>query len=195
MVNSLRRFRFGQGESGHSLLEVIVAAGLMAGALAALGQMFAISVANNNSARSGSYATVLAEQKMEQLRGLAWGFDTLGLPATDTSTDTAAPVETPAGGTGLSPSPGGTLTRNTAGYVDYVDQFGNILGGGETIPAKAVYIRRWSVEPLPTNSNNALLLQVMVTKRSNRGSADAVGATLRLPDEARLASVRTRKAP
>jgi type II secretory pathway pseudopilin PulG len=193
----VERIRLSNGEGGFSLLETVVAAGLLAGALAVLGQLFAISVANNNSARSGSYATVLAEQKMEQLRGLAWGFDTLGLPTTDSTSDTAAAVETPTGGTGLSASPGGTLTGNRPGYVDYVDQFGNILGGGETMPAGAVYIRRWSVDPLPTNPNT-LLLQVLVTKHSNRGSADAAGAPMRvprLPDEARLVSVKTRRAP
>jgi hypothetical protein len=191
---SLKPIRLRRGEGGFSLLEAVVAAGIMAGALAALGQLFAKSVANNHSARNGSYATVLAEQKMEQLRGLTWGFDTLGLPNTDSTTDTAAAVENPTG-TGLSPSPGGTLTSNIAGYVDYVDRFGNMLGGGETIPPRAVYVRRWSVELLPQSPNNTLVLQVLVTQRANRGSADADGATRRLPDEARLVSVKTRKAP
>ena len=74
----MQESRFSSGEGGFSLLETVIATGLMAGALAALGQMFAISVANNMSSRNGSYATVLAAQKMEQLRGLTWGFDTLG---------------------------------------------------------------------------------------------------------------------
>jgi type II secretory pathway pseudopilin PulG len=184
----MQESRFNHGDRGFSLLETVVATGLMAGALAALGQMFAISVANNKAARSSSYATVLAGQKMEQLRGLTWGFDTLGRPIADLTTDTAAALETPAGGTGLSPSPGGTLTSNTAGYVDYLDQFGHILGGGETMPARAVYTRRWSVAPLPANPHT-LVLQVLVTKRSNRAFAGA------RPDDARLVSLRTRKAP
>ena len=33
---------------------------------------------------------MLAQQKMEQLRGLTWGFDTVGLPVSDYSTDTTA---------------------------------------------------------------------------------------------------------
>jgi type II secretory pathway pseudopilin PulG len=190
----MQESRFNHGDRGFTLLETVIATGLLAGAIAALVQMFAISVANNISARSGSYATVLAGQKMEQLRGLAWGFDTLGLPAADLTTDTAAPIDTPDGGTGLSPSPGGTLTANAAGYVDYVDKFGHILGGGETMPARAVYTRRWSIEPLPGHPDT-LVLQVLVTKRTNRGSADAAGATPRRPDEARVVSLKTRKAP
>jgi type II secretory pathway pseudopilin PulG len=188
-TNSISR----HAEGGFSLLETVIATGLLAGAITALVQMFAISVANNISARSGSYATVLAGQKLEQLRGLTWAFDTFGLPAADLTTDTAAPIDTPSGGTGLSPSPGGTLTANIAGYVDYVDQFGNILGGGATRPARAVYTRRWSIAPLPGHPDT-LILQVLVMKRVNRGSADA-GFTRRLPDEARIVGLKTRKAP
>ena len=172
----------------------MIATGLMAASLSMLGQMFAISIMNNNSARAGTYSTVLAEQKVEQLRGLTWGFDTLALPLSDTSTNTALPVESPTGGTGLSPSPAGTLTTSTDGYVDYVDQFGNTIGGGTTVPSKAVYVRRWSVEPLPTNPNNTLVLQVIVFKIKNRGAADIEGSVQRLRDEARLMSVKTRKA-
>jgi type II secretory pathway pseudopilin PulG len=175
-------FRPGDNERGFSLLEAITAIGLMAGALAALGQMFAISVANNRSARAVSYATVLAQQKMEQLRGLTWGFDTLGQPISDTTSDTAAPAETPTGGTGLSPSPAGTLTSSTDGWVDYVDQSGDALGGGTALPPGTVYIRRWAVEPLPSNPADTIVIQVFVTTRVGRG-------------EARLISLKTRKMP
>ena len=181
-------------QAGFSLLEVTIATGIMAGALVTLGQMFAVSVSNNRNARTLSTATVLAGQKMEQLRGLTWGFDTLGLPVSDTSSNITLPTETPTGGTGLSPSPHGTLTTATNGWVDYVDRFGNVLGGGTTPPAGTAYIRRWAVEPLPTNPNNTLVLHVLVTSHTNRGNADHDGSTVRLPDEARLVSVKTRKA-
>jgi len=62
-----------KGERGFSLIEVVIAAGLVAGAFAALAQVLAMSIASNVSARGGSAATVLAAQKMEQLRALAWG--------------------------------------------------------------------------------------------------------------------------
>ena len=54
------------------------------------------------------------------------------------------------------------------------------------------FIRRWSVEPLPTNPNNTLILQVLVTRNRNRGDADA-GNVARQNEEARLMSVKTRK--
>jgi type II secretory pathway pseudopilin PulG len=182
-----------RGEDGFSLVEAIVAAGLMAGALASLAQMFAMSIANGRSARAGSYATVLAQQKLEQLRGLTWSFDALGVPLTDTSTDTAAPDETPAGGTGLSPSPAGTLTSNTDGWVDYVDESGNALGGGASPRPGAVYVRRWAIETLPTSPADTIVIQVFVTTTAIRGRGSV--STNRRPEESLLTSIRTRKAP
>jgi hypothetical protein len=181
-------------ERGFSIVETLFATGLLATAVVALAQMFVISVQNNKNSRTGSYAVSLAEQKMEQLRGLTYGFDAIGLPITDTTTDTTQPVETPGGGTGLTPSPPGTMVSNTNGYVDYIDQFGNILGTGTSPQPKTVYIRRWSIDPLPTNPNNTLVIQVMVTRSLNRGLADQTGSTQRLKDEARIMSIKTRKA-
>jgi hypothetical protein len=156
--------------------------------------MFAVSVANNRSARAGSYATVLAQQKMEQLRGLTWAFDLLGSPITDTTTDTAAAVETATGGTGLSASPPDTLSVSTNGWVDYLDDAGNVVGGGTTSPANAVYIRRWAIEPLSANPTNTIVIHVFVTTRLARRGAGTASAERR-PDEARLVSVKTRKSP
>jgi hypothetical protein len=153
-------------------------------------------VQNNHNARTGSYATALAEQKMEQLRGLTYGFDNIGLPLTDLTTDTTQPTEVPLGasGKGLTPSPGGTLNANTDGWVDYIDQFGNILGSGTSPRMGTVYIRRWSIDPLPTDPNNTIVIQVLVTRSLSRGLADQTGSTDRLKDEARIVSVKTRKA-
>jgi hypothetical protein len=185
--------RFNHNAAGFSLLEVTIAVCIMAGALVTLGQMLGISVANNRSAQGLTYATVLAEQKVEQLRGLSLGFDTVGSSVTDTTTNTAAPVETSTGGTGLSASPAGTLTRNTDGWVDYVDRSGNVLGGGSSPPPKTAYIRRWAIEPLATNPDNTVTIQVLVTT-SRRASADAAGSPNQWPDGVRLVTVKTRKA-
>ena len=187
-------FRCNGNESGFSLAETIIATGIMAASIAGLGQLFAVSVLSNRTARNTTFASVLATQKMEQLRGLTYGFDTLGLPLTDTSTNLAVNPLSPTGGKGLSPSPTGALRANTDGYVDYLDVYGKTVGtGGTTIPNGTTYIRRWTIEPLPTNPNNTVVLQVLVTRSTNRGSADT-GKVDRLPDEARIITVKTRKA-
>jgi prepilin-type N-terminal cleavage/methylation domain-containing protein len=181
-------------DGGFSLLEVLIATSLMAVGLTALAQLFALSTRTNHSAKTTTYAAVLAQQKMEQLRGLTWGFDNLGLPITDTTTDVSVVPEVANGGTGLSPSPANSLGQNTTGYVDYLDKDGKSLGTGTSVPGNAVYIRRWSIEPLPTNPNNTIVIQVLVTRWRDRGTANTVVGTGRLPDEARIISVKTRKA-
>jgi len=190
---ALAKFKFSNGDRGFSLVETMIATTLLASSLVALAQLFAISVKNNAVAKNGTFTQILAAQKMEQLRGLTWGFDPLGLPVSDTTTDTSVTPEATTGGTGLAPSPNNTLQTSTAGYVDYLDANGTSLGGGTIVPDNTSYIRRWLVEPLPTNPNNTLVLQVLVTKRRDRGTADA-GSVARAPEEARLITVKTRKA-
>ena len=186
--------RTSAGERGFSLLEVLFATTMLVVGVAGLAQLFALSTRTNTSARATTFASLLAQQKMEQLRGLTWGFDTLGLPLTDTSTNIAAAVESPTAGTGLTPSPTGTLGSNTNGYVDYLDATGKSLGSGSNPPQGTVFVRRWSIEPLPTNPNNTLVLQVLVFRNGNRPTADNTVGVKRLPDEARIISVKTRKA-
>ena len=179
--------------AGFSLLEVLVATALLASALVSLAQLFAMATKSNIGSRNTTYAAVLAQQKLEELRSLAWGFDQSGLPISDITTDTTQTPEEPVGGTGLSPSPQTSLGENMSGWVDYIDSFGNKLGTGSTPPANAIYTRRWMVSPLPINPNNTLVLQVLVFRNKDRGTAD-LGAVKRLPEEARMITVKTRKA-
>ena len=181
-----------RAEAGFSLVEVMVATSILATALVALAQLFVISTASNHSARNSGTAMIYAQQKIEQLRGLAYTLDSNGLPVTDVTTDTAEypPAET--GGTGLSPATTNTLQANTEGYVDYLDHLGRQLGGGATMLDNVAYIRRWSIEPLPTNPNNILVIQVLVTRSRDRGTAD-LGSVARGADEARLMTIKSRK--
>jgi type II secretory pathway pseudopilin PulG len=186
-------------EHGASLLEVLIAIAIFASALVSLAQLFAFSTRTTMQARVSTFTTILAEQKMEQLRSLQFGYDALGLPVTDLHTNTAAASATPncpapSGGaaTGLSPSPTGVLSTPTDGYVDYVDRNGCTLGGGARPPPGAVYVRRWSIERLPDDPDRALVLQVLVTRD--------VGARLqepvqRAPGDAWLVSVKARTLP
>src|SRR5882672_5438670 len=178
---------------GFSLLEVMVATAILATSLVSLAQLFALSTRSNLASRNSTFAAVLAQQKLEELRSLAWGFDQIGLPISDITTDTTVTPEQPNGGTGLSPSSDSALQGNTVGYVDYIDSYGNKLGTGANPPQNAIYTRRWSISPLPTNPNNTLVMQVLVTRLNDRGAADQ-GAVKRLPEEARMITVKTRKA-
>jgi hypothetical protein len=181
-------------ERGFSLIETIVASGLLATAVVSLAQLFAVAVQTTSSARATTYASVLAAQKLEELRSLAWGFDEHGLPVTDLLSDLATDPVSSSGGSGLRTAPVSALRENTNGYVDYVDTAGRKLGGGTVPPPNGAYIRRWSVQPFAADPDNALLLQVLVTRHRHRGEADE-GVVSRLPDEARLVTLRTRRGP
>ncbi len=97
---------------------------------------------------------------------------------------------------GLSPSPGGaaSLSVNSDGYCDFLDGSGRWLAGGATAPEGTIFVRRWSVEPLPTNPHNTIVLQVLVRRNRASVAAAAITGGIRTPDEARLVSVKTRKA-
>ena len=83
---------------------------------------------------------------------------------------------------------------NTDGYCDFLDGSGRWLAGGATAPPGTIFVRRWSVEPLPANPHNTVVLQVLVVRHPARVVADAGIGEARTPDEARLVSVKTRKA-
>jgi len=92
----LAKSRSSDSAAGFSLVEVLIATMLLATALVMLAQLFALSTQSNIGARNTTYTAVLAQQKLEELRALTWGFDTQGLPISDTSTNTAVSPETPA---------------------------------------------------------------------------------------------------
>ena len=174
-------------------METVVAMAILATSLIAMAQLFAVATRNNVNARATTSTTILANQKLEQLRSLSWGFDVIGLPVSDFESDTTTLPPSASGGTGLSPSPGNTLTDNIPGYVDYIDRLGGALGTGGAPPPNTAYVRRWSIEPLPTNPNTTLIIQVMVFEIANR-PASGDTTTQRLANEARVATVKTRKA-
>jgi hypothetical protein len=188
------RERRSHGQGGFSLIETMVATMLLTSALVTTAQLLAIATRANTNSKRQTFASTLAQEKMEQLRGLAWGFDELGLPVNDFSTNLTLDPAPANGGVGLTPSPGDALASNMIGYVDFLDRNGAaVLAAGNEPPANTYFVRRWSVEPLPTNPNNTLILQVMVFSVGDRGNTGTGAILTRVRDEARLISVKTRK--
>jgi prepilin-type N-terminal cleavage/methylation domain-containing protein len=188
--------RFNSSSRGFSLVEVLVSMGLLTVVSMGVAQLFALSTRANLTAKGATSTTAMAEQKLEQLRGLTWGFDLLGqgLPLSDTTTNLTVtpPLHN---GSGLNPSPVDSLERNTAGFVDFLNGGGDWVGTGTTPPPSAVYIRRWSIQPLPVNPNNTLVIQVLVTPVASEAMRVASAFTrTRMSGDAMLVTVRTRKA-
>ena len=178
-------------EKGFALAEALIASALLASSLVMVAQLFGIAAQSTAGAKDTTFATVLAAQKMEQLRSLTWRFYR-GAAVSDMTSDTAATLETSAGGTGLATSPVGSLFTNTNGYVDYADPNGVSLGGGPSPPTNTAFIRRWSVEPLSSNPDT-LVIQVRVLD-VRTGTRTSAALAPRQPGEVRLVTVRARKA-
>jgi type II secretory pathway pseudopilin PulG len=167
---------------GFSLLEVVVATSLLVAGVAGVAPLLVMASRANQSARITTMASLLAQQKMEQLRALQWGRDLSGALLSDVDTDLTAPFAATTGGFGLRPSPAGSLDRNVNGYCDFIAADGRVVGGGSVSPAGAAYVRRWSIEPLPPNLEEVLLLQVVVMRAGFVGS----------PEDVRLTGIRLR---
>jgi prepilin-type N-terminal cleavage/methylation domain-containing protein len=122
--------------AGFSLVETLVAVTILAVALASLAQLFGVAAAANQRARRTTLASLLARQKMEELRSLAWD---------------AAP----------GPSPAGVLETDVDGYCDFLDALGQRFDSPAT-SAGAAFVRRWSIEGFGTDPGRGTVLRVVV---------------------------------
>ena len=88
---------------GFSVIEAVVASAILIVGLGSLAQLFVTSTRATGAAGARSQAAILAADKMEQLRTLAWTVDPAGLPASDPA---------------LSASPSDALDRDVVGFSD-----------------------------------------------------------------------------
>ena len=109
---------------GFSLVEVMVATGLLVTAVVTLAHVYTVATQANLASRHATYATILAAQKIEEFRA--------------------------------SPPTDATRAEDRVG----------------------VYTRQWSIEPLPADPADSVVIQVLVT-----------------PGAGRLVTIQTRKAP
>lgn len=173
---------------GFALAEVVVATAVLAITATAIFSGATAAVVGATRSRNGTLATMLAVQRMEQLRSLTWGFD--DREATITISDVSSNLSgvTPGtGGPGLQPSPDDALEQDHASYVDYLDRQGRWLGAGSASRPAATFVRRWRVSPRPGRPNE-LVLEVVVAQTVSAGPLQ--GAV----ELVRLASIKARKA-
>lgn len=145
---------------GFSLVEVLVAMALVVTSAIGLAELFSLASRVTQESRIDTGATFAAEAKMAQLRALTWAYDTAG-------------TGTPLSDAGLSVSPAAALTANVDGFADYVDAAGASVPNGAEAAGRRVYLRRWSLQPLPSDPANALVLQVVATRATRPQSRDA----------------------
>ena len=135
---------------GYSILEVLVATTIVAIGVAALAQLVGVAVRANVQATQTTIATVLAQQKMEELLPTAAG--------------------------DLRASPPGALAQNIDGYADFAGRGGLLLGPGPAPPTGTAYLRRWAIDPLQNSANNTWILRVRVTDLRTQAVVSVVAA-------------------
>lgn len=148
---------------GFTLFETVVATGLLVTALAGIAQLLVLSTHLTRQATASGTALVAAQDRLELLRALAFGYDEGGGPAT---------------AAGLQPSLASSLDEDVEPYVDWLD------ATGQSVPAHtAVFTRRWRISTIDAASPDAIAIEVCVFKapaeRRDSRSADACLSTMR----------------
>jgi hypothetical protein len=124
-----------KSQTGMSLVETMVALAMLLVVAAGVLSLGGIALATTeNQGHLAARTAEYAQDKMEQL---------LVLRYPDTCTDTTVFPSVVTCGTGTGLQVGGNLNPNApiAGYSDYLDTFGNVVGAG----ANWQYIRVWQV--------------------------------------------------
>ncbi|MEO6212113.1 MAG: type II secretion system protein [Vicinamibacterales bacterium] len=176
---------------GFTLIEVLIAIVILGAAALGTGSFLATTTRAMGSARVQTTTASLAVTRLEQLRALDWTFDAVGAPLSDVSTDLSPNIPSQSG-TGLARSPADALERNTPGFVDFLDDRGDWVGSGSSVPPSAMFVRRWSVDLPADGTADTLILQVVVRRVVDDVSASGQARGAR--GESRFVTVKTRTA-
>ena len=130
----IRRLR---SEIGTTLIETCIASAILLVVMVGLLSMGAIATTfTENHGHLEARTTEYAQDKLEQLLTLSFknsSSNTVTFPTTDT------------GGTGLLPGGSTNTASPQPGYVDWLDNKGNILGGVTAAPSDWFYERVWEI--------------------------------------------------
>lgn len=128
---------------GVSLLEVVVAAGVLATVLTGVVPLVTTAVQASARSRVQVLAARLAASRLSELESLAHARTSIALIS-----DQVSRLDTPAmamGGPGLLPAGLSTLDEPPAGWSDQLDAEGRYLAGGAGPVPGARFSRRWAV--------------------------------------------------
>jgi len=174
-------------DTGSSLLEALTAAAVIITISTGVALLIVRSTRAVWIAGVASAAAVVAQQKLEQLTALEWRTDAAGIRRSDQSSDLS--VDPPASsGSGLQPSPSGSLDRNIPGFVDFVGREGQWRGRGSVPVQGTAFVRRWSISAHPRDPADTLILTVVVLPVAE------LSAGIMHPAAVRLQTIRTRTA-
>ncbi len=155
---------------GFTLLETVVATGVLVTALAGLAQLFALTARSTRDAGAQGAVLTAAQDKIERLRALALGYGPLGEAMTDLA---------------LAVADTGSLDDDITGFVDYLRADGAVVDI-ESDGHGAVWTRRWRITPVDAYAPEALAIEVCVFPYPADGLAPRAAQVC-------LATVRTRQ--
>jgi type II secretory pathway pseudopilin PulG len=143
MRNKQKRRTRRAGEAGISLIETMIALGILLIASIGILSMTVLSITTTeNQGHLAARTAEYAQDKMEQLMSLQFA---------DTGTDTSVAsfvANSSAGSPGLNAGGSVTYGSGVTGYIDYLDASGNPLGGGTSAPSGWYYVRMWKITDL-----------------------------------------------
>lgn len=152
---------------GFTLLETIVATGVLVTALAGVAHLFILSTHLTRQANTAGAALVAAQDKIETLVAAPFDYDSSGAAVTDPA---------------LQPSPASSLDEDVDPFVDWIDRSGAPSESSDG----AVFVRRWRVTSISDGAPESVAIEVCVF----RLPAEAVPGT---SADACLSTVRTRQ--
>jgi prepilin-type N-terminal cleavage/methylation domain-containing protein len=160
---------------GFTLVEVLIATAILLTAIGTLIELLTMSAHAARASQQIARASALANARLEQLQSLTWTVRPDGGMLSDLTTDLSQAMPAP-GGSGLAPSPAGTLDANVPGFVDFLDAAGRWLGAGDRAPPRTMYVRRWAImAPAEEGADTDIrILQVVVLVGAVRVSASGV---------------------
>ena len=117
------RHDYARSDSGFTLIETVIATGLLVTLVAGLAELFVMSARFTSNSNRRGQAVMAAQAKIEDLRSRSFGYDAAGDPITD-------PV--------LAPSPPDTLHGDVAGYYEALDPNAEVIPNGDE-PSRVVF--------------------------------------------------------
>lgn len=151
--------------AGFTLVETLIAAGLLVTAVAGLAQLFALSARFTRDGGQFGVAQVAAQDKIEMLRALTFGYGAGGSPITDSRLDSSPPE---------------SLGVDVGGYVDWLDEH----GAPRSETSGAAYVRRWRVTTIAADEPETIAIEVCVFRlpgvNTQSAHADACLTTIRV---------------
>lgn len=150
---------------GFTLVETLIATGLLVTAIAGLAQLFALSVRFTRDSVQSGVALAGAQDKLEAFQALRFGYDEDGESVTDAR---------------LNGTPAASLSGDVEGCVDWLDASGAVLPDARG----SEYVRRWRITTIAADEPEAIAIDVCVfsIRAASRDPhhADACLATVRV---------------